>query len=98
MGKLIDTGVGRVKHMTEIVYEVVDETKKCFLVCECGWRVEIKAYRNYGGVIETRIRYDEHLESLGLRPFHPKPKTADNKSRELPQLERILKKTDHTDD
>ena len=77
MGKLIDTGVGRPGHATNHLYEGDENSLKYFLVCECGWKVEIKAFRNYGGVIETRIRYDEHLESVGLQRLHPLPTNLD---------------------
>ena len=73
MGEIIHTGVGRSGHTTEFIYEGNGESKRCILDCKCGWRVEIKAFRNYGGVIESRIRYDEHLESIGLKRLHPLP-------------------------
>ena len=77
MGEIIHTGVGRSGHLTEFIYEGDDESKRCFLNCNCEWEVEIKAFRNYGGVIETRIRYDEHLESVGLQRLHPLPTNLD---------------------
>lgn len=46
----------------KLVYEGEGEERKCFLVCDCGVRIPILAFNNYGGVIECRVRWKEHLE------------------------------------
>ena len=44
-----------------LIYEGEGDDRKCFLVCDCGVRIPITAFRNYGGVIESRVRWNEHL-------------------------------------
>lgn len=100
MGRLMSTGVGRAEHSTKLIYEGVHENQKCFMVCECDWRIEITAFKNYGGVIETRSRYDEHLDSVGLQRLHPKPQplTINDDPIKLSRLHRRSSQTDDTND
>ena len=43
-----------------------DKDKKCFMVCECGWKIEIESFRHPWSLIETRVRMRKHMEELGL--------------------------------
>ncbi|MCX6403050.1 MAG: hypothetical protein NT032_03865 [Actinobacteria bacterium] len=56
----------------KLVYEGVDESQRCFIDCECGARIEmicicgaqieIESFRHSWSIIETRVRWERHLE------------------------------------
>jgi hypothetical protein len=61
MGKLI--GIQSVSGpANKLVYEGVDESQRCFIDCECGARIEIESFRHSWSIIETRVRWERHLE------------------------------------
>ncbi len=46
----------------ELIYEGEGESKKCFIVCECGTRMEIGSFRHSWSIIETRVKWEAHLK------------------------------------
>ena len=42
MGRLIPTGLPNQGHSIDFEYVGEDKDKKCFMVCECGWKIEIE--------------------------------------------------------
>ncbi len=66
MGRLIPTGLPNQGHSIDFEYAGEDEVKKCFMVCECGWKIEIESFRHPWSLIETRVRMRAHMKELGL--------------------------------
>jgi hypothetical protein len=69
MGKLIPTGVPNQGH--SIDYEYIGEgvEEQCFMVCECGWQIEIESFQHPWSLIESRVRLQRHMEDLGLKSY-----------------------------
>jgi hypothetical protein len=67
VGRLIPSGLPNQGH--SIDFEYVDENTelKCFMVCECGWKIEIESFRHPWSIIETRVRLRRHMQELGLQ-------------------------------
>lgn len=65
MGRLLPTGLPNQGH--SVYFEILDEghVEKCFMVCQCGWRVEIETFRRPWSMIETKVRMRKHLEDMG---------------------------------
>jgi uncharacterized membrane protein YecN with MAPEG domain len=42
------------------VGELKDE--KCFMICICGAQIQIESFRHSWSIIETRVRWERHLE------------------------------------
>ncbi|MFZ9222847.1 MAG: hypothetical protein ACO23S_06265 [Candidatus Nanopelagicaceae bacterium] len=68
MGRLIPTGVPNRGHQMDFVYEGEGEAQKCFMTCECGWRIEIESFRHPWSLIEVKARSRRHMQELGLEP------------------------------
>ncbi len=66
MGHLIPTGTPNQGHSIDFKYIYEGKFEKCFMVCECGWEVEIESYRHSWSLIETKVRLRKHMQELGL--------------------------------
>jgi len=66
MGHLIPTGVPNHGHSINFEYVGFGEEQKCYMGCQCGWRVEIESFRNPWSVTEVKVRVEKHLEELGI--------------------------------
>jgi hypothetical protein len=66
MGRLIPTGLPNQGHSIDFEYVGEDKAKKCFMVCECGWKIEIESFRHPWSLIETKVRMRKHMQELGL--------------------------------
>lgn len=66
MGRLIPTGLPNQGHSIDFEYTGEDKDMKCFMVCECGWKIEIESFRHPWSLIETRVRMRKHMDELGL--------------------------------
>ena len=66
MGRLIPTGLPNQGHSRDFEYSGEDRNKKCFMVCESGWRVELETFRHQWSLIETKVRVRKHMEEMGL--------------------------------
>jgi hypothetical protein len=69
MGVIIATGVHRIGHRANFKEHIVFESKKCQMICECGWNAEITSFGNPWCTIETQVRYNDHLIDCGLQPL-----------------------------
>jgi hypothetical protein len=67
MGKLIPTGLPNQGHSVDFEYVGENKDMKCFMVCQCGWKIEIESFRHSWSLIETKVRLREHMEDLGLK-------------------------------
>jgi len=68
MRHLISTEVSNQGHSMNFEYTGSGEEQKCFMSCQCGWRVEIESFRNSWSVIEVKVRVGKHLKELGINP------------------------------
>jgi len=66
MRHLIPTGVPNQGHSMNFEYDESEEAPKCFMSCQCGWRVKIESFRNPWSVTEVKVRVGKHLEDLGI--------------------------------
>ena len=66
MGHLIPTGLPNQGHSINFEYTGQDKDMKCFMVCECRWKIEIESFRHPWSLIETRVRLRKHMEELGI--------------------------------
>jgi len=66
MGRLIATGADRHGHSVDFEYTGEAEARKCHMVCTCGWRTEITAFRGPGSIIESRLKFEKHMKENGL--------------------------------
>jgi hypothetical protein len=69
MGVIIATGVHRIGHKAKFKEYLVLGSKKCEMICECGWTTEITSFGNPWCTIETQVRYNDHLINYGLQPL-----------------------------
>jgi hypothetical protein len=67
MGKLIPTGLPNQGHSVDFEYVGDGKGMKCFMVCQCGWKIEIESFRHPWSLIETKVRLREHMKDLGLK-------------------------------
>lgn len=61
MGKLIPIPANSGPTI-KITYEGTGKDQKCFIDCECGARMEIESFRHSWSIIETRVRWEQHLK------------------------------------
>jgi hypothetical protein len=66
MGLLIPIGLPNQGHSIDFEYIGDGFEEQCFMVCECGWKIEIESYQNAWSLIETRVRLQRHMEEIGL--------------------------------
>jgi hypothetical protein len=66
MGHLIPTGSPNQGHSVDFEYVGEDKSQKCYMVCECGWKIEIESFRHPWSLIETKVRMRKHMEDMGL--------------------------------
>ena len=66
MGKLIPTGLPNQGHSVDFEYFGEKKDIKCFMVCQCGWKIEIESFRHPWSLIETKVRMRRHMDDLGL--------------------------------
>jgi hypothetical protein len=66
MARLIPAGLPNQGHSIDFEYEGEDRAKKCFMVCECGWKIKIESFRHPWSLIETRVKIRTHMKELGL--------------------------------
>jgi len=66
MGQLIPSGMPNQGHSMNFEYDGAGEAQKCYMSCQCGWRVEIESFRNPWSVTEVKVRVGKHLEDLGI--------------------------------
>jgi hypothetical protein len=67
MGKLIPTGLPNQGHSVDFEYVEAGKGMKCFMVCQCGWKIEIESFRHPWSLIETKVRLRKHMKDLGLK-------------------------------
>jgi hypothetical protein len=67
MGKLIPTGLPNHGHSTDFEYIGEGVEEQCFMVCECGWKTEIESFQHPWSLIETKVRFQRHMEDLGFK-------------------------------
>lgn len=67
MGDLISTGISDQGH--SITFEYVGEgaEQKCFMKCVCGWSTEIESSMHPWSLIETKVKFQKHLDDLALK-------------------------------
>lgn len=68
MGHLIPTGVSDQGHSITFDYIGEGDEQKCFMRCVCDWSIEIESFRHPWSITESRVRFQRHMEDLGLRP------------------------------
>jgi len=66
MGRLIPTGIPNQGHSIDFEYTGQDKDMKCFMFCECGWKIEIESFRHPWSLIETNVRVKKHMEEIGI--------------------------------
>ena len=65
MGKIIPTGIPNSGHSITFEYVGDDVEQRCFMVCECSWKIEIESFRHPWSLIETRVQLQRHMEETG---------------------------------
>ena len=64
---LIPTGLPNQGHSIDFEYIGDGNEKQCFMVCGCGWKIEIESFQHSWSLIETKIRLQRHMEDFGLK-------------------------------
>ena len=67
MGRLIPSGLPNQGHAIDFEYVGEKRDLKCYMVCECSWKIEIESFRHPWSIIETRVRLRKHMKELGLQ-------------------------------
>jgi hypothetical protein len=62
---LTPTGLPNEGHSIAFEYLGEGVEQQCFMVCECGWKIEIESFRHSWSLIETRVRLQRHMEEIG---------------------------------
>ena len=68
MGRLIPTGAPNRGHSIDFEYIGTGKAQKCFMVCQCGFKVEIESFRHPWSLIESNVRFRKHMQKIGLQP------------------------------
>jgi hypothetical protein len=68
VGRLIPTGAPNLGHSIDFEYVGTGRAQKCFMDCQCGFRVEIEFFRHSWSVIEINVRFRKHMLEVGLQP------------------------------
>jgi len=61
MGSIILTGISHGKHQFSLAYPEVAGVVICMAHCKCGYEVEIKNFRNYGGTRDLQMKWEKHI-------------------------------------
>jgi hypothetical protein len=61
MSAIVLTGLSKGKHKFRLEYPVEDGQTKCIAHCNCGYKVGILYFRNYGGVKYLQRKWEEHI-------------------------------------
>lgn len=64
MGNPLPTGIPNEGHSMRFEYSDQGKQGMCYLCCECGWRAEIKSYRQSWSLLEINFKAKRHFESL----------------------------------
>ena len=63
MGKIILTGISWGSHKFSLNYPYVNGKVKCFVICTCGYQVEILNFEGWGGVRQVQFEWDKHIKN-----------------------------------
>ena len=66
MGHPISTGFSKKDHEISFLYEGEDKQQRCFMVCKCGWKIEIQSFRHPWSLVEIKVKRIRHIRELGL--------------------------------
>jgi hypothetical protein len=58
---MILTGISQGKHKFSLKYEGSLDEETCTAHCDCGYKVEINHFRNYGGTKDLQMKWEKHI-------------------------------------
>ncbi len=61
MSAIILTGIRHGEHQFSLGYPVINGQMICIAHCECGYKVEILYFKNYGGVKYLQKMWEIHI-------------------------------------